>query len=164
MNSFQDTSRLPKFTFLILVIPLIPIGAILWNTTIDFFDVLAIAIIVLVALLCYFLKLKITMNHQNISYRLSPIIATKHLKWNNIHKIELVKAKALSTYGGWGLRYSFKNGWGYVMDSDTLMVVHKKNGKKIAFSIKDIEAFKEFAQNHPVISDKFIDQAIAVPS
>ena len=93
-------------------------------------------------------------NQKSILYKFSPF----HYKYYNIDWIQVDKAyirtyKPLGEYGGWGIRYAFKNGKAYNVSGNIGLQLILKNGKKILFGTQKPEELKE-------IIDQLTEQGI----
>lgn len=93
-----------------------------------------ILIILFVAILFLFLKLKTRIDEVGIHYMFYPIHFTyKTIKWNAISKCTIRNYNAISEYGGWGLKFSFfkKKGKSFTTKGNIGLQLELKNGKKI---------------------------------
>lgn len=121
---------------LLIVSTIIPL-VIIWLIPDDDFtsDKLARPIITLVLplplLFFYFLKLDTIIDEVGIKYRFSPIIKWRIIKWGDINQCYVRKYNALLGYGGWGIRYGFRNGWVYNVKGNMGLQIELNNKKKI---------------------------------
>ena len=74
----------------------------------------------------------------------------KMLEWSSAQTIEIIKIDALSDFLGWGLRYSKKYGWGYILGNDYAIFVTLKNNKKYTFTIKDKDLIIAFLEKNNI--------------
>jgi hypothetical protein len=67
----------------------------------------------------------------------------------SIEEISVINLNAINDFWGWGLRYSSKYGWGYILNGESGLFIKLKSGKKITFTItnKD-ELIKYFEENN----------------
>lgn len=98
------------------------------------------------AILFLFGNLKVELNQDGIRYTMYPFVNRK-LAWNEIEKYEIVNISPLGDFLGWGFRYSSKYGWSYILDANFAISIVKKNGKKMALSIKDKEKTLSYLQS-----------------
>jgi hypothetical protein len=88
-------------------------------------------------------NLKTEFLQKGLRYRFFPFhIKTKELPWSEVKKVSLVKYNPIRDYGGWGLRYSFKNGKAFNVQGNLGIRVELKEGKNILFGTQDPEAIK----------------------
>ena len=110
-----------------------------------------IIIILLVALLFIFLKLKTRINEMGIHYQFYPFqLKHKTIPWNLISKCALRKYEAISEYGGWGMKFSFfkKRGKCYTTKGDIGLQLELKNGKKILIGTQLKEELQRTLDNY----------------
>ncbi len=110
-----------------------------------------IIIILLVALLFIFLKLKTRINEMGIHYQFYPFqLKHKTIPWNLISKCTLRKYEAISEYGGWGMKFSFfkKRGKCYTTKGDIGLQLELKNGKKILIGTQLKEELQRTLDNY----------------
>ena len=88
---------------------------------------------------------KIEISESCIKYGLIPLPKNK-IKWNDVQKYEIVKISALSDFLGWGIRYSKKFGWSYIMKGDYAICFTLKSGKKKTISIENEKKLKTFLE------------------
>ncbi|WP_372745720.1 hypothetical protein [Lutibacter sp.] len=99
-------------------------------------SLIGIIIVLIVALLFVFLKLKTRVDEIGIHYKFYPFqFNFKTIPWKNIAKCYIRKYEAISEYGGWGIKYSFftKRGKCYTTKGNIGLQLELKNGKKILF-------------------------------
>ena len=96
-------------------------------------------ILIPVTLLLTLSFLKVVFKKDNLEYQLFPIhIKPQKAYWNEMENIKIVKIDAISDFLGWGLRYSRKYGWGYILGNDNVFdcIIYKKETNFI-FKKKD---------------------------
>lgn len=107
----------------------------------------SILIVVFVDLLLVFLQLKTKINEKGISYQLFPFhLKEKIFIWDEIAEANIRKYSPIWEYGGWGYRYSFKNGKAINISGNMGLQLVLKNGKKILIGTnkpKELAAFLE---------------------
>lgn len=89
-------------------------------------------IVGIIALALLSLSLQTEITEKGIAYKFSFFHLRFHLiEWENISNCYVRQYKPIWEYGGWGLRYSFKNGKAYnTMGNDGLQII-LKNGDRI---------------------------------
>lgn len=110
-------------------------------------DIAPILIVVLVDLLLIFIQLKTKINEKGIYYQLFPF----HLKeiiftWDEIAETNIRKYSPIWEYGGWGYRYSFKNGKAFNISGNMGLQLVLKNGKKILIGTNKPEELSVFLE------------------
>lgn len=93
----------------------------------------------------------IVMDSVCFRYKLFPFhINYKKIDWKDLDVIHFSNISALSDLLGWGLRYSKKFGWAYIFNSDDVILLQLKNGKKIAITIKNKSEIIEFLRANKI--------------
>ena len=96
-------------------------------------------LILLMRLFC----LKTTIDEQGISYQFYPIQSRPVTKtWSDISEISL-KSYEWKEYGGWGMRYSSRNGDALNISGNTGLQIIFKNGKKLLIGTRQKSAVEE---------------------
>ena len=131
-KEYNETARLPRFILVLLIMQFIIV-----NTAKNFNDYYDISLIVLiVGAVLFSVKLKLKISSDGVKYSLIPFLNRK-INAQEIQSIKLINVSAIEDFMGWGIRYSNKFGWGYIMHSGDAVVIKKKNGKKVTFSVKN---------------------------
>lgn len=96
-------------------------------------------------LILFVLKLEIMINDEGIKFRYFPFhIKYKVLKFTEISSYKIVKYTAIREYGGWGIRYSFRQGWAYTVSGNMGIQISKSDGKRVLFgTYREKEFFAE---------------------
>jgi len=77
-------------------------------------------------------RLDTQIDESGVSYRLAPIHRKMVLKkWEDIERAYVRQYKPIWEYGGWGMRYSLRNGDAYNVSGNMGLQLVMKNGKKI---------------------------------
>lgn len=108
-------------------------------------------IVLLVALLFVFLKLKTRVDDIGIHYQFSPFqFSFKTIPWNNIAKCYIRNYDAINEYGGWGMKFSFfkKRGKCFTTKGTIGLQLELKNGKKILFGTQLKDNLQETLNNY----------------
>lgn len=73
-----------------------------------------------------------------LGFRLLPV--GKTLAYADIETIEVIDIHAIGDFGGWGYRYNpFTGTIGYIMEGEKGIMLTTKAGKKIAFTVRDMD-------------------------
>ncbi|CAI8931109.1 hypothetical protein [Chryseobacterium sp. IT-36CA2] len=108
------------------------------RNTIYFISILSLIVI----LILLFSKLKIIVDMNNIKYSFFPFIPFyKILNKKDIKKAYIGNLIDFYSTIGWGIRYSRKYGWGYILDSEKVIYIELYSGKKVLLSIKNEDDF-----------------------
>lgn len=91
-------------------------------------------IVLLIAVLFVFLKLKTRVDEQGIHYQFLPIhFSEKSILWNEIEKCYVRKYNPITEYGGWGIRGLGSKNKAYNTQGNIGLQLVLKNGKKLLF-------------------------------
>jgi len=114
------------------------------------FSSIAPLIIIFVAnLILIALKLNTKINKQGIYFQLFPFqFKYNEISWNDVLTIEVRKYKPIREYGGWGYRFSFKNGKAYNISGNMGLQIVLKNGDKILIGTQKPDELMEFLKNN----------------
>jgi len=110
-----------------------------------------IIIVLFVALLFIFLKLKTRIDEIGIHYQFYPFqFNYKTIPWNLISKCYVRKYDAISEYGGWGMKFSFfkKRGRCYTTKGNVGVQLELKNEKKILIGTQLKEELQKTLENY----------------
>ncbi|MGB3063944.1 hypothetical protein [Sphingobacterium thalpophilum] len=129
---FQEELKMPKIAIVIFVVLYI----LLFLFAEVPFSVHLILLFVGVLLIFYQVKVKI----DNKGFRYSVMYIFKRTyQLSEISSIQIHDISALKDFGGWGFRYGFRYGWGFISDAPSIMCVCLNNGKRVSFSVADKE-------------------------
>ena len=64
------------------------------------------------------------------------------IPWSDVQRVRLRPLRAMSEFGGWGIRYGFSNTWGYIYDGTHCVELTLSSKKKVVISIVDIEGLR----------------------
>lgn len=85
----------------------------------------------LVALLVYLPKLTTEVTPQDVKVKIS-LWRPRRISLRDIERVEAITYRPMRDYGGWGIKYSFKNkGWAYTMSGNRGVRVFLRNGKNV---------------------------------
>lgn len=92
------------------------------------------------SLIFWFMKLNTHIDSTGISVKFFVIFQSKNeWKWGEIQRAYVREYKPLLEYGGWGIRYSWRNGRAYNVQGKTGLQLELKNGKKILIGTQQKE-------------------------
>ncbi|MBP6302647.1 MAG: hypothetical protein KBB37_04880 [Bacteroidia bacterium] len=84
------------------------------------------------AIVFWVMRLKTKIDSTGIEVQLSAFARSKHeWKWGEIKRAYVRQYKPLLEYGGWGIRYSFKNGRAFNVKGKIGLQLELNDGKKI---------------------------------
>ena len=108
------------------------------NPMSDFSLLLMGALVFGLSALLWTASLKTEYHADGLQYRFFPFhLKTHQLKWSEVKQASLLRYRPIKDYGGWGLRYSFKNGKAFNVSGNLGIRMELKDGKKILFSTQD---------------------------
>ncbi|MFK7952914.1 MAG: hypothetical protein AB8B73_08705 [Ekhidna sp.] len=151
--------------YLVLIVALFSVGGSIlsafMSTETDGIIGLSIATIVTLAIvmLLYFSKLSMIIDHESIRYRYPPFVGKeKVVRKGDINELYVRKYDSLTEYGGWGFRYSFKNGRALnIIGGEGLQIV-ANNDKKILIGTQKPDqlryAIKKLKENWEIKNGK----------
>jgi hypothetical protein len=104
-------------------------------------EMIAGLIVVAVIFLLFFsINLKTTITNLGIKFTYFPfILKTKTYLWQDVDQVYTRKYSPIWEYGGWGLRYGFKNGVAYNVSGNNGIQIVLKNGKKVLIGTRKME-------------------------
>ena len=133
--------------FLALPILIFLTGVVLGKTQSEQGTPMLIAAVVtlFVSVLLYFTKLETRVDELGITIRYFPFQRVYYyVKWEEIKAAQVRTYKPIMEYGGWGLRYSFKNGKAYNIAGNQGLQLELKSGKKFLIGTQKSEELKSF--------------------
>jgi len=132
-NIFIEKARFPKFLIIIYWIQFTFFSLYYFKKMEYSLLIFLIGLFLLGIFLSFsYTKLKISKGY--IEFGLIPI--TKNIiSWNDVKEFEIVKISAISDFLGWGIRYSKKYGWSYIMRGEYAICFTLNSGKKKTISL-----------------------------
>jgi hypothetical protein len=136
MENYYEIQKFNKWWMkLILALPLgiFIIGMVLGKTQSEQgTPMLITAVVVLfISVLFYFTKLETRLDESGVTIRFFPFQRVYYyVRWDEITDVSVRKYNPIMEYGGWGLRYSFKNGKAYNISGNQGLQLVLKSGKK----------------------------------
>jgi len=116
-----------------------------------------IIIIAVVFILFLYLKLKTRIDEKGVYYQFFPFQwNSKFIPWKNIDKCYVRKYNAITEFGGWGIKFSFRKNIGKAVTTKGKigLQLELKNGNKILIGTQKKEELKRTIQNY---QHKFIN-------
>jgi hypothetical protein len=118
------------------------------------FDWFGLAILAIVGLFIFSIKLKITIDPKGITYQYLPFRnKPTTLTWENIETVELLKINPLKEFGGWGLRYG-KLGAAYTTRGKYILHIKTQKKTPINLTIVDYKALLNIGETNkwPIVN------------
>ena len=118
------------------------------------FDWFGLAILAIVGLFIFSIKLKITIDQKGITYQYPPFHNKPNLLlWENIETVELLKINPLKEFGGWGLRYG-KLGAAYTTRGKYILHIKTQKKTPINLTIVDYKALLNIGETNkwPIVN------------
>ena len=115
----------PSPDFALLLVSLIPIG---------------------IAVLFYTLCLETEITEQAIRFKFYPLVSSKTIQLEDIHKVYVRKYAPIREFGGWGYRVSL-NGTAYNVRGNQGLQLELKNGKKILIGTQKPTELQDLLSN-----------------
>lgn len=98
------------------------------------------AVFFLLAILFWFVRLRTVIDQTGIHVTFVPFaFRSQHWTWGEIKRAHIREYKPLLEYGGWGLRYSLRNGRAYSTKGNNGLQLELTNGKKILIGTQQKE-------------------------
>ncbi len=155
---FNEKQKFKWWVFLILFFAL---GTVLSGIIINLFNdtpqpvgignsvaiLFGVSVSVVLIVLFAVANLKIEIDEFYLTYQFFPFhFSKKKIHWEDVKRAYIRTYKPLIEYGGWGIRYSFKNGTAYNLSGKTGLQLELKNGKKILFGTQRQEDLQQVMQ------------------
>jgi hypothetical protein len=149
-NSFIESQKVKQAWIIVLMITVTIFSIINYVQMPASFSSIAPLVIIFVAnLILIALKLNTKINKQGIYFQLFPFqFKYNEISWNDVLTIEVRKYKPIREYGGWGYRFSFKNGKAYNISGNMGLQIVLKNGDKILIGTQKPDELMEFLKNN----------------
>ncbi len=149
-NSFIESQKVKQAWIIVLMITVTIFSIINYVQMPATFSSIAPLVIIFIAnLILIALKLNTKINKQGIYFQLFPFqFKYNEISWNDVLTIEVRKYKPIREYGGWGYRFSFKNGKAYNISGNMGLQIVLKNGDKILIGTQKPDELIEFLNNN----------------
>ncbi len=145
LTIFEEKQRFNQWwLYAILLLPVGFIGYEIISKEINWNAVLIeLLILALVFALIFSIQLKTKITETGIGVQFFPFVwKEKHFRWDEIKTMEVREYSPIAEYGGWGLRYSFKNGKAYNISGNNGLQLIFTNDKKLLIGTKKPEELK----------------------
>lgn len=107
----------------------------------------AVLIVGVVIFLLLSAKLTTELDEYVINYRFYPFhFSNQKIHWEDVKAAYVREYSPILEYGGWGLRYTFKNGKAYNVMGNAGLQLHLKNGKKVLLGTQKQNELQDFMQ------------------
>jgi hypothetical protein len=151
-----QTLKIPAMRIILGVATAVSVGSFIWklyeggwSQTTLFTGLPMLLILALVWWLMEGSRIYTRISPEGIGYRFSPLqVRERFARWDELEEIKLREYSALGEFGGWGLRYGFGLGWGYVAGGDWGMQLVYKSGKKRFVSTQRFAELKAYLEQH----------------
>lgn len=106
---------------------------------------IAIALMALLTVALYNMKLSLRITKEGVEYRLFPFhLKYRHILSEEIESIEVVTYNAITEFGGWGLRTSWSGkGKAYTLSGDKALRIGRKGKSAILIGTDNHEELRE---------------------
>lgn len=153
MESYYETQNLRKwYIWAIFLVPAIVFtggilsGALHGEQQLSM--LLAGVVLALLFVLFWFTRLETRIDPEGITIRYFPFQRHYHyVQWSDLEKVYVRTYKPLAEYGGWGLRYSLKNGKAFNISGKNGLQLVFKNGKKILIGTANPDGLQTYLLN-----------------
>jgi hypothetical protein len=152
MHSYNETQRFDQWWLKVLMaIPLFEALAFMLSDYQSTGKVSnnAYVVLTLLSLISVFILWGISFTTQidemGIRFRFFPFhLKPKTIPWEDIESAAIREYSPLKEYGGWGVRYSFKNGKAYNIKGKTGLQLTLKNGKRILIGTSSVRKLENY--------------------
>lgn len=150
MNTFYEIQKFNKWYIrLILLIPiLIFIGGIITGKLEGEEKIpmiVSVVVVVFIFVLFIFTKLETRIDEAGITIRFFPFQRIYYyVKWDEVSEVSVRTYKPIREYGGWGIRYSLKNGKAYNVSGNKGLQLTLVSGKKFLIGTQKPEQLEAF--------------------
>ncbi|RQO31253.1 hypothetical protein DBR32_04595 [Taibaiella sp. KBW10] len=144
---FEEKQKFTQWWLYALL--LLPLGVMIYKILVNgSYNLVSTLIQSLVLLLIvgfiFMIRLETRISEEGISVRLFPFMPKpKQYDWDMLHKVYVRQYSPLAEYGGWGLRYSLKNGRAYNIKGDKGIQLELKDGHKLLIGTQKEEAVQQ---------------------
>lgn len=106
--------------------------------------------VVFLALIWWFVlacRIKLRLDAEGVTYQFWPL-PKKRARWEELKGWYVREVSAFGEFGGWGMRYGFNLGWGYVNASDWGLQLVYKEGKRVIISTENPEEVRRWLERY----------------
>jgi hypothetical protein len=90
-------------------------------------------------------RIKLRLDAEGVQYQFW-ILPAKKARWEELQGWYVREVVSFEEFGGWGVRYGFNLGWGYVNTSAWGLQLDFKNEKRVVISTEQPEALNEWLE------------------
>lgn len=90
-------------------------------------------------------RIKLRLDAQGVSYQFWPFWK-RTARWEELQGWYVREVNAFGEFGGWGIRYGFGRGWGYVNTSPWGLQLVRKNDKRVTISTRRPEELRAWLE------------------
>jgi hypothetical protein len=110
----------------------------------------ALGLNILIILLMLSTQLTTHINHEGIFYKMSPFHRKfRFIDWDEVYVVYIRQYEPVKEYGGWGLRYSTKNGRAFNIAGNMGLQIVLNDHTKILLGTQQVKALQAFLQQNP---------------
>lgn len=155
-TTFREVQNLkiPAMRIIMGIATAVALGSFIWQLYRDSWSqdtlLTGLPLLLILGLLWWLLegsRIYTRITPEGIGYRFSPLqFKERFARWEDLEDIHLREYSALGEFGGWGLRYGFGLGWGYIAGSDCGLQLVYKSGKKRFISTQKFDELKTYLE------------------
>lgn len=110
---------------------------------------LPIGMMLVMVMFLRFIRLDTVVDSQGIHVKFRPFhIKTRTYKWSEIEHVYTREYRPIYEYGGWGIRYTWKNGKAFNVSGKKGVQLELKNGKRIMIGSTSPEAIEPMIERY----------------
>lgn len=150
MNEFTETQKVKQAWVIVLMVTVTIFAVINYvQMPSSFASILPLVVTFFADLILIALRLNTKINKDGVYFQLFPFqLKGTLINWNEVASIEVRKYSPIKEYGGWGFRYSFKNGKAYNVSGNKGLQMVLKNGDKILIGTQKPEELETYLKNN----------------
>jgi hypothetical protein len=167
MNSFSETQRFRQWWIWLLLLFAVVVIAVKINYRVTIVDgaivskhlswqISRMALVMLVVVLFWLLRLEVTITELGITYRFYPLqIRYRNIQWEEVEKAYVRIYKPIPEFGGWGIKFG-RNGRALNVSGNVGLQIEYKTGKRLLIgTIKrdELEAFMKGLYEKGIVKD-----------
>jgi len=111
----------------------------------DFAIYALITLMALIVWLLFAIRLDSWVDESGVHYRFVPFhLRPRSIAWSEVTQVHVRSYRPIPEYGGWGIRYGFRNGWAYNMSGRSGLQLVLRSGKKILIGTRRPDELKAY--------------------
>ncbi len=167
MFTEEQNLKIPAMRLLLGLATVVAVGSFMWEIYKEGWSqamlLAGLPMLLILALIWWLIersRIYTRVTPEGIAYRFFPLqLKERFARWEELREIYLRGYSAMGEYGGWGLRYGFGLGWGYIAEGEYGLQLVYKSGKKRFISTQRMEELKIFLEQYaPVTTLKSSDR------